>query len=108
MFLTSGARSGYLLTRELDLQYELQTLAASQYRVQATLDKVYNFGDLDPNNPNLVATHDRLVQQLKDWQQVLNATQMRLNQELQMVQAEKPKQDELFKSGVKSFYELIA
>jgi hypothetical protein len=107
MFLTAGARSSYLLDREISLQFELQTLSSAQYRVQATLDKVYNVGDLDPNNPNLVASHDRLVQQLKEWQTRTNSTQMRLGQELAMVQAEKPKQEELFKAGVKSFYDMI-
>jgi hypothetical protein len=107
MFLTPGARSSYLLDREISLQFELQTLASAQYRVQATLDKVYNVGDLDPNNPNLIASHDRLVQQLFEWQKRINSTQMRLNMELQMVQAEKPKQEELFKAGVKSFYDMI-
>ncbi len=107
MFLTPGARSGYLLDREISLQFELQTLASAQYRVQAALANVYNVGDLDPNNPNLVASHDRLVQQLKEWQTRTNSTQMRLGQELAMVQAEKPKQEELFKAGVKSFYDMI-
>jgi hypothetical protein len=107
MFLTPGARSSYLLDREISLQFELQTISSAQYRIQAALDKVYNVGDLDPNNPNLVASHDRLVQQLKEWQLRINSTQMRLGQELAMVQAEKPKQEELFKSGVKSFYDMI-
>jgi hypothetical protein len=33
---------------------------------------------------------------------------MRLNMELQMVQAEKPKQEEMFKNGVKKFYDMMA
>ena len=107
MFLTAGARSSYLLDREISLQFELQTLSSAEYRVQAVLDKVYNVGDLDPNNPNLIASNDRLVQQLFEWQKRINATKMRLGQELAMVQAEKPKQEELFKSGVKSFYDMI-
>ncbi|MFN9691175.1 MAG: hypothetical protein ACK551_03645 [Vampirovibrionales bacterium] len=108
MFVTAGARSNFLLEREISLQFQLQTLASAQYRVQATLDKVYNVGDLDPNNPNLIASHERLVQQLFEWQKRINSTQMRLNMELQMVQAEKPKQDEMFKNGVKKFYDMMA
>ena len=108
MFVTAAARSNYLLDREISLQFQLQTLASAQYRIQATLDKVYNVGDLDPNNPNLIAGHDRLVQQLFEWQKRVNSTQMRLNMELQMVQAEKPKQEENFKKGVKSFYDMMA
>ena len=41
MFVTAGARSNFLLEREISLQFQLQTLASAQYRVQATLDKVY-------------------------------------------------------------------
>jgi hypothetical protein len=65
-------------------------------------------GNLDPNNPNLIASHDRLVRQLFEWQKRVNSTQMRLSMEYQMVQAERPKQDELFKKNIKTFYDMLA
>jgi hypothetical protein len=69
---------------------------------------VYHAHAVDPNNPNLIASHERLVQQLFEWQKRINSTQMRLNMELQMVQAENPKQEEMFKNGVKKFYDMMA
>jgi hypothetical protein len=108
MYVTSAVRSNYLLEREISLQFQLQELASAQTRIQSTLDKVYNVGNLDPNNPNLIASHDRLVRQLFEWQQRVNSTQMRLSMEYQMVQAERPKQDELFKKNIKTFYDMLA
>ncbi|XVJ51624.1 MAG: hypothetical protein HEQ32_05925 [Vampirovibrio sp.] len=108
MYVTSAVRSNYLLEREISLQFQLQELASAQTRIQSTLDKVYNVGNLDPNNPNLIASHDRLVSQLFEWQKRVNSTQMRLSMEYQMVQAERPKQDELFKKNIKTFYDMLA
>ena len=108
MYVTSAVRSNYLLEREISLQFQLQELASAQSRIQSTLDKVYNVWNLDPNNPNLIASHDRLVRQLFEWQKRVNSTKMRLSMEYQMVQAERPKQDELFKKNIKTFYDMLA
>jgi hypothetical protein len=108
MFITAGARISYLSSREMDIQYQQMALSQAQYRINDAISKVYNVGDLNPNNPNVIAGHDRLVQQLFQWQKRIDTLQTRLNLEYQMIQAEKPKHDEFFKSDVKKYFDMWA
>jgi hypothetical protein len=107
MFVYAGIRSSYLMGQEIDIQFQLQQLAETQVRLNSTLDKLYAYAQVEPGTPQ-AAQNDLLMQNLFAWQKQVNFTQTRLQQQIAFIQAEKPKQDEQFKKGVKSFYDMLA